>query len=105
MEMADVEGIAGRVLRFAGRARDPRHLVVALGLRLLPRVTDNPPPRTIAYAWHPNARVVSRRVAIGLAGYLLREHGQSFGVGDVARLAELLNPSAPPMFRSIRKTV
>jgi len=103
--MVNVEGLAGRVLMFVGRERDPRHIVVALGLRLLPRATTTPPPRTIAYAWHPDARVVSRRVAIGLAEYLLREEGRPHGAGDVARLAELLNPASAPMFRGIRKAV
>lgn len=105
MGMADVDGLAGKVLKFMGRERDPRHLVVALGLRLLPRASDAPPPRTIAYAWHPDARVVSRRVALGLADYLLREQGRPFGADDVTRLADMLNPAAPPMFRNIRKAV
>lgn len=105
MGKADVEGLASRTLKFMGRERDPRHLVVALGLRLLPRATDAPPSRTIAYAWHPDPRVVSRRVAVGLADYLLREEGRPYGAGDVARLAEMLNPAAPPMFGDIRKAV
>lgn len=100
-----VSEVAARALRFRGRSSDPRHLAVALGFRLLPRETFSPPPRTVAYAWHPDPRVVAARVALGLSELLLREAEVRRAPGDAAQLARLLNPAMAQLFDDIRKAV
>lgn len=105
MGTVKVTSVAALALKLAGRERDPRHLVVALGLRLLPRPSASPPPRTIDYEWHPDPRVVAHRVARRLAEYLLVESHAQIGPGDVERLARLLNPAGTTDFCDIRKAV
>lgn len=89
LELAEIDSLARRALYYAQRPdfADPRHIAVALGLRLLPRAPrglcgEGTALGIIAYRWDADPSVRGLRVAHGVAHAVLAEERGEHGDAD-----------------------
>jgi hypothetical protein len=98
LELADLEWLARQAHGYAGLPTifpDPRHIAVAIGLRLLPRAPrgvcgEGVANGVIAFRPDPDGGTQGLRVFHGLAHAILLEERQVTGDGDAWALTALL---------------